>query len=80
MIVCHCNIVTDRKIRDCVRNGAVDLADVTRASGAGAHCGGCTAAVEQVIEAEMLVEHSMRASRVGLSRRELGDPAFTERA
>lgn len=41
MIICHCEIVSDRCVRDAVANGAVSVDDVARACAAGTQCGGC---------------------------------------
>jgi len=54
MIVCHCRGVSDRAIRKAVREGAVDSADVARACGAGAHCGGCLDAVHEIVAVETM--------------------------
>ena len=52
MIVCHCRAVTDRAIRQAVRNGARTRNDVVSACAANMSCGGCTPAVNKIIEAE----------------------------
>jgi bacterioferritin-associated ferredoxin len=41
MIVCHCEVVSDRHIRDAVACGASSIDDVGRRCGAGTHCGSC---------------------------------------
>jgi len=41
LLVCHCNGVCDRAIRECVGRGARSVEDVGRACGAGTECGGC---------------------------------------
>jgi bacterioferritin-associated ferredoxin len=53
MIVCHCNGVSDRAIRRSVRAGAVTPELVARACGAGACCGGCRGAVQEVLFSEL---------------------------
>ena len=50
MIICHCNVVSDRTVRAAVLNGAADVDDVARACGAGADCGGCETAVESLLD------------------------------
>lgn len=50
MLVCHCRAVSDRTIRQAVRNGASDIYAVGEACGAAADCGGCAEAVVQIIE------------------------------
>jgi bacterioferritin-associated ferredoxin len=59
MIVCHCNGVSDRAIRRSVRAGAVTPDLVARACGAGACCGGCRGAVQEILHGEM---HAATAS------------------
>ena len=46
MIVCHCNRVTDRTIRDAVRGGAGSRAEVSMVCRAGRSCGGCVGAID----------------------------------
>lgn len=53
MIVCHCRATSDREIRRAVRNGAVDLHQVSRVCGAASGCGGCAEAVHEIIAAEL---------------------------
>jgi bacterioferritin-associated ferredoxin len=53
MIVCHCNGVSDRAIRRSVRSGAVTTDLVASACGAGACCGGCREAVEEILLGEL---------------------------
>jgi bacterioferritin-associated ferredoxin len=52
MIICQCNGVTDRTIRKAVRDGASNRGDIVRACTAGKTCGGCTPAIDKIIEAE----------------------------
>lgn len=52
MLVCHCRKVSDRAIRAAVREGAENRLQVMRACRAGTGCGGCQAAIDQVIEDE----------------------------
>ncbi len=52
MLVCHCNSVTDREIRASIQRGARCLESVERACGAGAGCGGCVGAVEELLDEE----------------------------
>jgi bacterioferritin-associated ferredoxin len=53
MLVCHCNGVSDRAIRRSVRAGAVTPELVARTCGAGACCGGCRDAVQEILLAEL---------------------------
>ncbi|MCH2185946.1 (2Fe-2S)-binding protein [Myxococcota bacterium] len=52
MMVCHCNGVSDRAIRQAVRNGASTRSEVARACGAGSRCGGCLRTVSELIRHE----------------------------
>jgi len=52
VIVCHCRRVSDREIRTCVRQGAQTCHDVGEACGAGAECGGCHQAIEEIVHEE----------------------------
>jgi bacterioferritin-associated ferredoxin len=63
MLICHCNSVSDHSIRKAVREGAVSVEDVARSCGAGACCGGCQSAVEDVIHIES-AHHSTSGSSV----------------
>ncbi len=52
MIVCHCQEVTDRAIRQAVRKGARNRREVARSCKAGATCGGCRPAIDQILASE----------------------------
>lgn len=52
MLVCHCMRVTDRTIRQCVREGARCPEQVAESCFAGAACGGCVPVVEALIHLE----------------------------
>ena len=41
MIVCHCRVVSDRRIRTEAERGALTVDDVAARCGAGACCGSC---------------------------------------
>jgi bacterioferritin-associated ferredoxin len=41
MIVCHCEVVSDRHIREAITCGAATVDDVGDRCGAGTRCGGC---------------------------------------
>jgi bacterioferritin-associated ferredoxin len=45
MYVCCCVGVTDRTIRESIREGAVTLEDVVACTGAGSSCGACRAEI-----------------------------------
>ena len=50
MLVCHCHVINDRRIRDAVAAGARDEFDVAAMCGAGTECGGCLPAVNKVLD------------------------------
>lgn len=52
MIVCHCNAVSEREIRNAVRGGARNCQQVGRACAAGRVCGGCRPLIHRIIETE----------------------------
>ena len=52
MIVCHCQGVSDRSIRQAVREGARSVGQVARACRAGRMCGGCRPAICEIISTE----------------------------
>ena len=41
MYICICNAVTDRQVKECARDGAKSLEDLTLKLGVGAGCGRC---------------------------------------
>jgi bacterioferritin-associated ferredoxin len=53
MIVCHCQAVTERAIRNAVREGARCRRSVARACAAGRSCGGCTHAIDEIVRSEL---------------------------
>jgi len=53
MIVCHCEAVTERSIRNAVREGARCRRSVARACAAGRGCGGCTHAIDEIVRNEL---------------------------
>ena len=52
MIVCHCQGVSDRSIRQAVREGARSVRQVSRVCRAGRMCGGCRPVICELIAAE----------------------------
>lgn len=56
VIVCHCRRVTDRQIRQAVREGAECIGSVAAACGAAAGCGGCATVVHDIVCRERDVE------------------------
>ena len=59
MVVCHCNVVSDREIRALVQAGALDADAVAALCQAGTRCGGCVPVVEALL-AEATVSVSAR--------------------
>lgn len=49
MIVCHCNVVSDRAIREAIACGAGGVCGVADACRAGTRCGGCLPAVRELL-------------------------------
>jgi bacterioferritin-associated ferredoxin len=49
VIVCHCQVVTDRAVGDAVRDGARSLAGVCRVTGAGQDCGACVFSLKRLV-------------------------------
>ena len=49
MIVCHCEVVSDRDVASAVREGANSVAEVCRRTGAGRNCGTCIFSVKQLV-------------------------------
>lgn len=64
MVVCHCRGVTDRAIRRAVREGACSRPAVARACAAGQGCGGCGAAIDEILERELGGETPLALSAV----------------
>ena len=52
MLVCHCNGVTERRVRSAVQAGACTLREVARSCGAGACCGGCRPEIARILRQE----------------------------
>lgn len=50
MIVCHCALVSDRQLRAEIASGATSFDEVASRCGASQYCGGCTAAVERILQ------------------------------
>ncbi|WP_375485075.1 bacterioferritin-associated ferredoxin [uncultured Jatrophihabitans sp.] len=51
MFVCICHAVTDEQVHDALDAGAMSVAEIGRATGAGSSCGSCHDHVEDLVEA-----------------------------
>lgn len=56
MLLCHCRGVNDRVIDCAISCGARTVDDVADACGAGATCGGCVPAIEDLLTARLADE------------------------
>jgi bacterioferritin-associated ferredoxin len=65
MIICHCMQLSDRAIRGAIRNGACSREDLAEACGAGAGCGGCRPALDELL-GESRSASAARVARVRL--------------
>lgn len=50
MLICHCQVVNDRHIRQAIADGAHDEEAIARLCGAGRDCGGCLPAVGRLLD------------------------------
>ena len=69
MYVCHCEVVSDQRIRDVIASGADDIGAVTAACGAGGGCGGCHPAIEDLLAEAALAIRDPRLLRAHQSMR-----------
>ena len=56
MIVCHCAVVSDRRIRREVDAGALSVDEVVDACGAGARCGACRPTIGMLVATHVTIE------------------------
>jgi bacterioferritin-associated ferredoxin len=56
MIVCHCEVVSDRHIRSEVDSGALSVDEIADRCGAGAHCGSCRSTIGVLLATLVSVE------------------------
>lgn len=49
MIVCHCKVVSDKRVAESVVDGACTLGQLCRATGAGQDCGNCVSALKRLL-------------------------------
>lgn len=50
VIVCHCEVVSDRTVRTAILSGARSTADVADRCGAGGRCGGCHRNLQRLLD------------------------------
>jgi bacterioferritin-associated ferredoxin len=62
MIICHCEIVSDRCVRDAVAAGAQSIDDVGRACAAGTQCGGCRPSIGALLATLLAGEQDQPAA------------------
>jgi bacterioferritin-associated ferredoxin len=48
-LICHCCLVSDRRVRAEIEAGACSVAEVQERCGAATRCGGCRPAVESLV-------------------------------
>lgn len=49
MVICHCEAVNDRRIREEIAAGALDADALAERCGAGGRCGGCQATIDALL-------------------------------
>lgn len=52
MLVCHCKVVNEQRVRDAIAAGARDEFDVADMCGAGNGCGGCVPIISALLSEE----------------------------
>ena len=52
MIVCLCEGLNDRKLREAIREGACDVRKLARTTRAGTHCGSCACDLKRLVAEE----------------------------
>jgi bacterioferritin-associated ferredoxin len=62
VIICHCNVVSDRVVRTEIAKGADTADQVADACGAGAHCGSCRPTILTLLATTALPERSQPAA------------------
>jgi bacterioferritin-associated ferredoxin len=62
MIVCHCKVVSDRRIRHAVQSGACDTEQVGDHCGAGTRCGSCRPTIGVLLATLLAPEHAEPAA------------------
>jgi bacterioferritin-associated ferredoxin len=62
LIVCHCEVVSDRSIRAAVDDGAVSLEEIGQHCAAGTGCGGCRPSIVALLGTLLAGEHEQPAA------------------
>jgi bacterioferritin-associated ferredoxin len=57
MIICHCEVLSDRHVRDAVTRGASTVDDVGDHCGAGTRCGSCRPTIDVLLARFLAPEH-----------------------
>ena len=50
MYICICNAVTEKAVRECVRNGVCSVDELTLVLGVGAGCGRCRDCANELLQ------------------------------
>ena len=62
MIVCSCQVVSDRTVQAAVASGATTIEEVAARCGAGARCGGCWPALRELLDDSADLRRDQRSS------------------
>ncbi len=62
MYVCICNAITERQVRECAREGARSLDELTFKLGVGAGCGRCRECAAQLLMEACGLAHRVNPS------------------
>ena len=64
MIVCVCNNISDREIRQAVDLGLSSMAELSRDLGVGTCCGKCTSCARKVLHDHLETTSTLRATEL----------------
>lgn len=53
MYICLCHAVTDRDLREAVRDGARNIQDLSYRTGCGTQCGSCVQQTREILDGEL---------------------------
>lgn len=62
MIICHCEVVSDREIEAEVQQGASCPDDIARRCAAGTNCGGCAPSIAALLASLLADTHQPSAA------------------